>query len=117
MTFAIGPGLICGVVMSLMVEAKDQEDDGLWNHLFLSKNTPQVYCGKDDQLLVSGEVRLSWSQVKDEIPFKEGEFFRARITADCDSGRAIDEDMSDRTNSWVSYRVWTCDVTQIEVLE
>ncbi len=116
MALVFGPGIICGIVMNLMVEVKDREDTGEWNHLLLSKNTPVILCGGEDgvkQLAVSGEVHLSWSQVKDEIPLKEGEYFRARITATCDAGGGIDESI---TTHWASYRVWTCNVDKLEML-
>lgn len=117
MALVFGPGVICGIVMNLMVEVKDREDTGEWNHLLLSKNTPVILCGGEDgvkKLAVSGEVHLSWSQVKDELPFKEGEYFRARITADCNAGGGIDESI---TAYWAAYRVWTCDINGIEILK
>jgi len=86
--------------------------------LLLSKGTPTIVCGGEDgvtKLAVSGEVHLSWSQVKEPIPFKEGEWFDARITADCYAGGGIDETTSDQAGYWIAYRVWTCDVEKIEV--
>jgi hypothetical protein len=120
MPLVYGNGEICGVILSLMMEIKAQEKDGLWNHLLLSKNTPVIVCGGEDskeKLAVSGEVHISWSQAKEELVFKEGERFRAKVTADCSAGGGVDEDESDKRGTWVTYRVWTCTATEIEVLE
>jgi hypothetical protein len=102
----------------LLMEVKDREDVAprLWNHLLLSKNTPETPCGGEDGkglLVVSGEVHLSWSQVKAPLPFKEGEMFRARVNAECYAGNGVDESVTDR---WSSYRVWTCNVTSLRVV-
>ena len=108
---AFGFGTICGVLMSLAVETRDRDYSGSWNYLLLSKNTPEIICGGDG-LAVSGEVHLSFSQVKDALPFKEGESFDAAVVADCHAGAGIDETVKD---GWAAYRVWTCTVTSLEV--
>lgn len=109
-------GKLCGAILSLFVEVKDQEDYGAWNHLLLSKPTEAVICEKMDKehWAVSGEVHISWSQVPKPLPFKEGERFRARVTGDCTLGGGIDESI---TAYWAAYRVWTCDATSIEVID
>lgn len=115
-----GPSEICGIVLSLLVEVKEQDYNNTWNHLLLSKPTPVIHCGGEDgktKLAVTGEVHISWSQVPEPLPFKEGEHFRARVTAECNAGRGVDEAASDRFNRWVSYRVWICTASKVEVLD
>jgi hypothetical protein len=112
--FPIGPSSLCGAILTLIVEVKDVEDYGLWNHLLLSKNTPIMESCHGEKLKVSGEAHLSYSQVKRPLPFKEGDAFQARVTARCDSGFGIDEQV---TEYWSSYRVWTCDIENIEILK
>jgi hypothetical protein len=106
--------------MLLTVSAKEQDYNKLWNHLLVAKSASAMPCGGEDgkaRLVVSGEVYLSWSQVKKELPFKEGEQILAKITATCGAGFGLDEEMSDLTNSWISYRVWTCDVDKLEIVK
>lgn len=113
MIFPIGPSSFCNAILTLMIEVKDVEDYGLWNHLLLSRNTPMMLACHGEALNVSGEAHLSYSQVKRPLPFKEGDTFLARVTARCDSGFGVDENV---TSYWSSYRVWTCDIETIEVL-
>lgn len=109
-------GKLCGAILSLFVEAKDQEDYGDWNHLLLARSTEAAICEPADKhhWPVSGEVHISWSQVPRPLPFKEGESFRARVTGDCTLGAGIDESV---TTSWSAYRVWICDATSVEVIK
>ena len=109
--FYIGPGELCGHLLELKIEAKEQEDDGKWNHLLLSTRTPAIACGGEDgvnKIVVSGEVYLSMSQVDDPLPFAEGSTFSAFVKAKCDSGLGF-------TKEDYQFRVWTCDVTSLEL--
>lgn len=99
--------------MSLVMEVKDREDDGAWNHLLLSRQAV-IECNDGR---ISGEIYISWSQQAKELPFKEGERFMARVTAACEAGSGIDEKASDEFNRWISYTVWTCTASKVEVLD
>jgi len=109
-------GKLCGIVLSLFIHDKEQDYDKTWNHLFVSKNTPVMICEKMDKehWAVQGEVHLSWSGVRKPVPFNEGETFRAAVTANCELGASIDER---ETQYWSAFRVWICDVTELEIIK
>lgn len=109
--FFIGPGQICGLLLTMTVEVK--ELDGVqWNHLLLSNRTPAQACGGEDgrtKIVVSGEAHLSMSGA--ELPVPEGGTITARVWADCDSGWGF----KDMGTFEAQYRIWTCDVTKLEL--
>lgn len=83
----------------------------------MAKSLQAIPCGDEDgvkKLAVSGQVHLSWSQVKKPLPRSEGEFIRVKIWAECQAGFGIDESIK---TYWASFRVWTCNVDKLEVLE
>lgn len=115
--FKTGPGSICGSALTLQVEVKERDTNNLWNHLLMVKSLQPTLCGGEDgtsKLAVSGQVHLSWSQVEKPLPREEGQYIRVRVWAECQAGFGIDESIK---THWASYRVWTCNVDKLEVLE
>ncbi len=115
--FKTGPGSICGSAITLQVEVKELDTNNLWNHLLMTRSLPPTLCGGEDgvnKLSVSGEVHLSWSQVEKPLPRNEGQYIRVKIWAQCQAGFGIDETVLTR---WESYRVWTCNVDKLKVLD
>lgn len=117
--FNVGPGKICNSILTLKVEVKELDTNGLWNHLLLSKPTAAVPCGGEDgvkNLVVSGEAHLSWSQVANPLPYEEGQTFRARIVASCEAGYGIYE-IPGLNYLEASYRVWICNVDKVTLID
>lgn len=117
--FSPGTGKICNSVLTLKVEVKELDTNGLWNHLLLSKPTAAPPCGGEDgknSLVVSGQVHLSWSQVKDQVPYEEGQVFKARITASCTAGYGVYE-APGLDSVELPYRIWTCNVDSLQLID
>lgn len=115
--FKAGLGSICGSTLTLQIEVKELDTNNLWNHLLMAKSLQPIACNNENgvnKLAVSGQVHLSWSQVEKPLPRKEGQYIRARVWAECQAGFGIDESVK---TYWASYRVWTCNVDKLEVLE
>lgn len=85
-----------------IVKAYGLEDNGINNYLF--KTTE----GKDYYISYSSEHAL---------PFKEGDRFEGRITAECELGVNLDEVMSDKLNLWIHYEDYICNALKLELLD
>ena len=102
--------LLCGLILTLQVEAHGVEDDGTHNHLLVTNRAPRHVCENNPP--IERVVKISYSGPKQLA--KEGEYITIKVDAECFSGYGVDESFK---NFWVTYRVWLCDATSIKVLK
>ena len=95
--------LICGLVLTVLVEAKDQENDGTFNHLLVIQRPIHHTCDKNSE--ISGIVKISYSAQQPLA--NEGEYVRIKVDANCFDGYGFD------TNG-DKYKIWLCDATKLE---
>lgn len=92
-------------IFILTLTITDVEDDGTHNYLFETR-LPGSY-----QL-----THISYSS-KEAINVKEGGKIEAEVFGMCSKAFGVDEEMSDRTNSWISYQALICNADKLEVIK
>lgn len=107
---------MCAAIMNVSVQIVEL-DNGQYNHLLrtnslftnscATKVTP-VYLSQGSYAMISYTSPVKLGEV--------GEVGGVRIWGDCINAHGVDEDVSDRYNSWVTFRLWVCTANKIEIL-
>lgn len=108
--------LICGLILNVIIDTKDVESDGTHTHLLRTDFVPAKHCPGQKGVVAANHNPVFISYTAPVGLGKEGDVLKIMLDAECSEGRGVDEEMSDKTNSWITYRSWICTATSLKVL-
>lgn len=107
---------MCAAVMNVSVQIVEL-DSGQYNHLLRADSIHFNSC--DPKTTPVDLSQASYAMISYSSPVKLGEVGEVggvRIWGECLHAYGVDEDASDRYNSWITFRLWICTANKLEVL-
>lgn len=108
--------LICGVVITAVIDIKDVEDDGTHTHLLRADYVPAKTCSGSTATVASNYNPIYISYTAPVALGQQGQRVNVLLSAECYGAHGVDEETSSRTNTWITFTSWVCSATDVRVL-
>lgn len=108
--------LICGVVITAVIDIKDVEDDGAHTHLLRADYVPAKTCSGSTATVASNYNPIYISYTAPVALGRQGQRVDLLLSAECYGTYGVDEETSSRTNTWITFTSWVCNATDVRVL-
>jgi hypothetical protein len=108
--------LICGVILSVIIDIKDVDHDSTHTHLLRADYVQAKACQGQSAVVQSNYNPIYISYSAPVSLGVEGQRVDVLMHADCYSASGVDEEATSDRNMWIAYRSWVCTATNIRVL-